>query len=546
MNDAPAKETIYIDAEDDITAIIDKAESARAGIVALVLPKRSSALQSIVNMRLLKKSAEAASKQLVLITEDAALLPLAGAAGLRVAKNLRSRPELPIAPTEAGGAAVDKLDYTLPVGELAVRHAQDTAEVVNLDDDQTEPAAKAEAAGAAKPPKDRGLKVPNFDRFRLLLVGGIGGGILLIIGLILALTVLPKAHVVIQTTSLPVGGSLNATADANAKTLDEANAIIPASLQTQKKSQTQSVNASGQQNQGDKASGSLTITNCSSSATSIPAGTTVTASGSAYVTQSAVPLGAPPPGQCPNSGSHIGSTNISAANPGAQYNLPAGKSFAVAGYSSSVSGSNNQALSGGTDKNVTVVTQGDVDGATAKMAGGDATAQSDWQKQLAASGLYVFGSTVTTSSPSVTASPNVGQAATSTTVTREVTLSALTVKKADLNKFIADGLNKQIDTKRQKLSTADLIGASQLQVISSSANTNASINITVNTTAVPIIDEDSLKKQLTGKKQGEVRTIVSALPGVKSVSASYSPFWVSKAPKPSKIFISQQQVTNQP
>jgi hypothetical protein len=77
------KDTIYIDAEDEITSIIDKVESAKEKIVALVLPKRSSTLQSIVNMRLLKRSAESAGKSVVLITSESALMPLAGAAGTR-------------------------------------------------------------------------------------------------------------------------------------------------------------------------------------------------------------------------------------------------------------------------------------------------------------------------------------------------------------------------------------------------------------------------------------------------------------------------------
>src|SRR5436190_17633981 len=94
---AKAKETIYVDVEDDITAIIDKVEAAKAKVVALVLPKRSTTLQSTVNMRLLKRSAESADKDLVLVTSEGALLPLAGAVGLHVAKNLQSAPKVPTA-----------------------------------------------------------------------------------------------------------------------------------------------------------------------------------------------------------------------------------------------------------------------------------------------------------------------------------------------------------------------------------------------------------------------------------------------------------------
>src|SRR5437879_1080433 len=97
----PGKETIYVDVDDEITSIIDKIENAKEKVVALVLPKRATALQSIVNMRLLKRSADQADKSPVLITTEAGLLPLAGAAGLHVAADASSKPQIPPAPAGA-------------------------------------------------------------------------------------------------------------------------------------------------------------------------------------------------------------------------------------------------------------------------------------------------------------------------------------------------------------------------------------------------------------------------------------------------------------
>ena len=72
-----SKDTVYIDVDDEITTIIDKVRGSDKRIVALVLPKRAAVLQSVVNMKLLKRSADQAKKQLVLITSEAGLLPLA-------------------------------------------------------------------------------------------------------------------------------------------------------------------------------------------------------------------------------------------------------------------------------------------------------------------------------------------------------------------------------------------------------------------------------------------------------------------------------------
>ena len=70
------KDVIYIDVDDDVTAIIGKIKMAKEKIVALVPPKRAGALQSAVNLRLLDRMAKTSKKQLVLITNNQALITL--------------------------------------------------------------------------------------------------------------------------------------------------------------------------------------------------------------------------------------------------------------------------------------------------------------------------------------------------------------------------------------------------------------------------------------------------------------------------------------
>ena len=99
------KDVIYIDVDDDVTAIIGKIKKAKEKIVALVPPKRTGALQSAVNLRLLERMAKNDKKKLVLITNNQALVALAASAKIPVAKNLQSKPEL----AEVAGASVAQL-----------------------------------------------------------------------------------------------------------------------------------------------------------------------------------------------------------------------------------------------------------------------------------------------------------------------------------------------------------------------------------------------------------------------------------------------------
>ena len=53
------KETIYIEPENDITDIIAKIENAKEKIIALVPPKKAGVFRSVVNIKLIAKSAGA-------------------------------------------------------------------------------------------------------------------------------------------------------------------------------------------------------------------------------------------------------------------------------------------------------------------------------------------------------------------------------------------------------------------------------------------------------------------------------------------------------
>jgi hypothetical protein len=542
----PGKDTVYVDVDDEITAIIDKIEAAKQKIVALVLPKRATALQSIVNMRLLKRSADNASKNVVLITSETALLPLAGAAGLHVAKNLQSKPVIPPSPLDGKETpaklaeeeipeedldAVDegkaKLDYHRTVGELAAGHELvDDPDAIPIDDEQQSP------AGKSKTPKNKGLKVPNYDRFRLLLGLGAAAFVGLILFIILAIFVLPKATIAIQTSSSPVSANLSLKASGSATKLDEKNGIIPSVSKTSKQKDTQSSSATGKKNNGDKATGNVSMTakDCvpfSGTPGDVPAGTGIGSNGLFYITQQnahfTIDHGS---GNCIYYKS--GSVPIVAQSGGEKYNV-SGATFTISNRPD-VTGTGS--ASGGTDDITTVVSQQDVDNAKAKITDQDKEKfTKDFVKQLSDDGLYVLAATLRVSDAKVTASPAVGQEASSTTVTSQISYRVMAVKKDDLKKFIIDALNKQIDKKKQKINEEDVLNGASIDVLNQSSATNATLSIAENTDAVPIIDAAAVKSLAKGQKRGDIEAALNAIPGVKKVDVKFSPFWVSKAPK---------------
>lgn len=554
MSGTTAKETIYVDVDDEITAIIDRVSNAKGGIIALVLPKRATVLQSVVNMRLLKRAAEASQKNLVLVTTEASLLPLAGLIGMHVADTPSSKPVVPprpdlpsdepesveepiaitdnTAPTSADDFDPDAEAQT-PVGELAgfpAATANEPEEVIVDDGSDSAMTGSDEKPDVTPVKKNKKLAVPNFDKFRLRIVLGVLGFILLIVGWVFATKVLPKATIAVQTNSQVVKSSLNLTLNTAAKELDAENKIIPATAQSTQKAYTQQVAATGQLNKGEKAAGTVkfTVTKCApdvGSPNDIVTGSSVTAGGKTYITQEKGEYsfgGA--------SGSCVkyitNNIDITGLKAGADYNAASGTAFTGPG-----SASGTGSASGGTDNIVKVVAQADIDSAKQKIATQDTTQlKKDLQAALTDKGLLPVTSTFLPGEPQTTSSANPGDTAETITVTATVPYTMLGIQDADLRSLVVTNVNDQIDTKKQKI-LSDGLAKAVFSQQTPGTNTSAVVSVRVESVAGPELNVEELKKQVAGKKSNEIKQIIGALPGVTDVQVSYGPFWVSAAPK---------------
>jgi len=560
----PAKDVIYIDVDDEITTIIDKVRDSQSKIVALVLPKRATTLQSIVNMKLLKRSADNDSKNLVLITSEAGLLPLAANVGLYVAKTLQSKPEIPDtpradalpddsedaismddAPKFSGNPIASSLNGQTPVGDLAKGSLPPTALDESIDLDNTTPAAKpgviAPAGGgfggkAPKGKRNKKLAVPNFDKFRLWIILGGVAVIVLIVGGIVAAKVMPRANISLKTDSTEVSANIDLTLNTSASDVSAEAGVVPAKSQQMQKVITQEAPATGEKNNGKKASGSVTAsTPCSGDAPSaVPAGTAVSGSGKTYVTQETLALTPQiKGGKC----QFTGSASVVAQEVGAAYNLSSGTAMTIAGNPTlSVVSS---AISGGTDDIVKVIQDSDVESAKQKITATDATAIKQQLKgQLSNAGMYAIEATFSASEAKTTTSANSGDAADKVTVTQVITYSMMGAKQSDLKQVIATAVDDNIDKEKQSIIDYGLGKATY----TSQNPASGSVAMSTKVIAGPDLKIEELKKKVAGMKSGEAKELLKENPGVTDVTIDYSPFWVTKIPgDPGKINLTIQE-----
>lgn len=527
------KDVIYIDVEDDITAIISKVKASNEKIVALVPPKRVGVLQSAVNLRLLSRAADQSHKRLVVITNNHALMSLAASANLPVAKNLQSKPELaPIAALEVDEDE-DVIDGNeLPVGEHARLSPDESAKALAA-------APVISSSQLAQPPKagqpvtagraKSGTKVPNFNTFRKKLLFGIGGGILLIGFLVWATVFAPRATVVV--TAKTSDSSINAkVAVGDKQTTDLSKNTIKAMKVTRSEKKSIDFGATGTKNAGEKASGTVNFRNSSPDSVSVPAGTALSSDGLDFLTTGTVTVpgatlsfSCQPNNLCPGTAT----VTVVAAEAGAKYNAASGS---LGGAPEGVTATLQGPTSGGTDKIVKVVTAEDVQKAKDNLTDSDTkTGESQLKTQLknakAIDGSYRVDYVDVKSTPEVGAPSESGNAVLTATVVHGM----YGVSEAELGKYLDAYLKKQLsgaenqrvyDNGRQKAKFQDATATAE----------GADVTVVATAKIGPKLEESEIKKQSTGRKTGEIQESLQSVQGIESVEVHYFPFWVNSVP----------------
>lgn len=527
------KDTIYVDVDDEITSVVEKISASKSKIVALVLPKRAVVLHSVINMKLLKRASDDANKRVVLITSEKGLMPLAGVVGVYVAKNLQSKPEIPPAPD--GPQSDDELleaeeANQAPAKEQDAVTSDETEAVFESDAPLEQDTKQPKSDKKAKAKKAKKNKVPNFDSFRKKIIIGVVAFMVVIVLAYVAFFVAPKANIIIKTENSITNSSIDFTASPSAQSLDVDKAIAPSKEAESTKNDTQKAPATGQKDLGTKASGSVTLSvPCSSvvgTPPSVPAGTGVSNNGLTFITANSTSLtNVSFVGGCKFSGN----TNVTAQANGDQYNLESGKSFTVAGFSS-VSGTNSTAFTGGTSKMAKVVSQQDIETAKQKLTDSSDEVKQQLKKQLEDAGYYAITDTFAIKSEKVSSSPNVDQEASEVTVTAERVYVMTGVKQEDLRKLVEHDVKSELDERSLQIQD-DGLGQTVFKVGNRKDNGNVAMTMQTQVVMGPKIDEDQLKKDVAGKKRGDVKVLVKKIDGVSDADVKFSPFWVNIVPK---------------
>lgn len=523
------KDVIYIDVEDDITAIVGKLKESSHDVVALVPPKRIGMLQSAVNLRLLARTATNTKKHLVIVTNNQALMSLAASAKIPVAKTLQSKPEL----AEISVLSIDEGEDVIDGADMPSR--SDNEENLNITDSlgvvatQLDKASPPEAGKKPSVKVKKGPKVPNFNTFRKkLLLAGVAA-VLLISFLVWAIFFAPKAKVILstRTTDAAVNQPINAGTELST---DHEKGTIKAESRQIKKEVSIEFSATGKKDVGEKASGKVRIktdaTTILVSGLTVPAGTAVYSSGgSEYFTDSAAVF--PQGSASALNGVVVG---VTASESGSSFNGATGSAITDADGVTTVNFT--ETTSGGTDKTVTVATQEDIDNAMQKV---DESAKvDDAKKELETQfgdNYKIIPDVVDNDKSAVKSTVAANEEASNgkATISGGVLFTMYAVSKNELSSYLDKVITTQIDNKDEQRIYDNGIKNVKFNNTKKTDKT-VSVNLSANGKIGPIVDAEKVKEIAAGKGYGEVQSELDGINGVENVDIEFSPFWVRSVP----------------
>lgn len=555
------KDVIYIEPEDDITDIITRIENAKSKIVALVPPKKATVLRSMVNIKLIHKAGFAADKTIVLVTTDPAIMKLAATVKMPVTKDLQSAPSVPdVFATEdttsteeqvdidENGRAIESTKQT-DEGESTEAEANgkdegapaEEAIVGETENTEGEPEKELKKSEKVKKKKVLNEKFANnkvlnwIVNHKAIAIGCGVGVIVLILVLIWAFVIAPAVTITVGVRTETEQFRENVTFTTN---IEEENSSEGKFYLEEKKFETKSeveFEATGEKNLGEKASGTVTVYVYldDGEVISVKAGTKFTSDGLVFTSNKDVTFTWEDSDTCENDAKSVRAYGcqistklaVTAAEPGEKYNIAASDKWTS---SANVDGVfSDKAMTGGTDKIVTVVQQSDIDKALTELK----TESESENKQKLLDMLDDDDLVIDSSFKQITSDP------VSTPALGEEVKSGekakLTVTTTDSIYVIDEAEVKTFISEKAKLDENDKIYEMKEPFIENFVNTENGYIGKLKTSYVtgPKVTENEITELVRGKGLGEAsKNITSTINGVSEVHIDPSFPWVYSVP----------------
>ncbi|MDB5177639.1 MAG: hypothetical protein JWO61_22, partial [Candidatus Saccharibacteria bacterium] len=223
--------------------------------------------------------------------------------------------------------------------------------------------------------------------------------------------------------------------------------------------------------------------------------------------------------------------SVSAVEGGTKYNAASGS---LSGAPSGVSAAFSSATTGGTDRNVKIVTAADVQKAAEQLATQEDPAIKAQLKSAFGKDVKVIDTSYAVQKSDPVSVPAVGQEASGKAkLTTELTYSMVGVAQADLTKYLDAAVKEEIsDQPNQRVYDNGAKAASFTDFVNDGTTIKA--RIVANGKVGPQINDGDIKEKVKGKQYGDIQADISTIQGVDDVDTKFWPFWVRTVPNDTK------------
>lgn len=564
-------EIIYLEPDEDIAGVISRVKGVAEGAVCLVIPRGASISQSVINLKLLKREIEKMGKMVSLVTKDKISRNLASQVGITVystvseAKNIRT-PETGQSATTSESGIVGFSSNSLKINRY--KKEEDEADDESIEgvseetdresgeaDDEPENLTNVEmdklnqertAMATAKPnvvnkgqihdtndsvkaiEKTTGKNLSSRKKPILII-----SSVLLILVLVATVVLVPAANakIVLKTSDIEVAVDLTANKSITEPSLQDNQ--IPATYYEVSKELEKEFTATGKKDVGTKAGGEISFYNNYDPQSAVPLanGTALIADGKTYYLDGAITI---PPATVVslyptkiNPGTTKG--KIVAKESGESYNIAA-TNFIVSSFSGSkrenVYGQSAEALTGGTTKEITIVSNDDIEKSEqALIAELDNAIKEEITTLSAADDVKLILSSLRESVVSFSSDKKADEEADVFKSKITYSINELGVKEKDLQKYILDQANTKLQADEMYVNPNPNQISYDYQEIDGEKGTVA-ISGKFSGKVGKKIESSKIVEMLVRGKLGSAESRVAEIPGVDRVEIDVTPkFW---------------------
>ncbi len=574
---------IYLEADEEITSVIDKIRKSQNEVVILVVPRGGTIGQSIINLKLLMRSAKTHGKATALVSADKITANLANQLKISVFSNVAEAEKAhikPVAEELKSGQDNSNSDMGLKVNaykrySLANLNAKvdsdEGVEETNVDDsveddNEEEPQFKKRSIEHYEDEIDQQVEIDSEENYddkdqyinndkaymkqdnqdpiikkkhiktegsrRILFAIIVAALFVVIIGSGVYFLPSAKATVILKTRDIDEKVSVLVGRDI--KSANETLAA-PGKIVDLEKESTKTVASTGKKNVGEKAKGTVTISNLYNFQSSIKLakGTKIVSDSKEFILQAEVivPVAkatAAIENNIPVLKTTAGTIDVEvvADKSGDTFNLSARK-FDVAGFvSTKVFAESKAAFTGGTNKEVKIVTEEDLTKAEADIK---AELLELAKKELAAkateSNLKILEGQISSETVSQDASKKVDDESDSFDFKMKIKFFVLGFLEDDIKKTVTKGIEGKIDVNEM------IINPEKSNIVykvktSNIDNGEMELEAVFTGKVGKKIDVDMVKSNIKNKDVKAAKSYLSSVDGVDSSSINILPnFW---------------------